>query len=292
MQLQDEYQVKLDAFCGPLDLLLYLIRRAEVEIHDVPIAEITDQYLHLLQEVENIDIEAAGEFLVMAATLMEIKSRTLMPPEESPEGEDGESADGIEAAALAAGQTADPRFELVRQLLEYQRYRMASEELDERRRAFMRQFPAQPYHQDKRDDVAEHRELELEDANVFDLYEVYERIIASIDFARLGDHRIEMDDTPAAVYQEQLLEQLRRAEGGRLSLQTIFEGRQRVHRIGLFLATLELVRLRKILVSQEDLLSEIGVELEEEEKGIKAKKKEKGIKDEEKGIKASREEED
>ncbi len=273
MQLQDEYQVKLDAFCGPLDLLLYLIRRAEVEIHDVPIAEITDQYLHLLQEVENIDIEAAGEFLVMAATLMEIKSRTLMPPEASLEGEDGESADGVEVAALTAGQTADPRFELVRQLLEYQRYRMASEELDERRRAFMRQFPAQPYHEDKRDDVAEHRELELEDANVFDLYEVYERIIASIDFARLGDHRIEMDDTPAADYQEQLLEKLRRAEGGRLSLQTIFEGHARVHRIGLFLATLELVRLRKILVRQEDLLSEIGVELEEEneEKGVKGK---------------------
>ncbi len=70
MQLQDEYQVTLDSFCGPMDLLLYLIRRAEVDVHDIPIAAITDQYLAFLKEVDDVDIEAAGEFLVMAATLM------------------------------------------------------------------------------------------------------------------------------------------------------------------------------------------------------------------------------
>ena len=78
---QEDYTVRIDAFQGPLDLLLYLIRRAEVDITDIPVAEITKQYLRFLKDVELIDIDEAGEFLVMAATLMEIKSRMLMPPE-------------------------------------------------------------------------------------------------------------------------------------------------------------------------------------------------------------------
>ena len=116
MTLQDEYQVKLDTFCGPLDLLLYLIRRAEVDIHDIPIAEITDQYMQVLRQVEHVDIEAAGEFLVMAATLMEVKSRTLMPPEA--QQDDGDGADGValQEIEVTPGAPADPRFELVRQL--------------------------------------------------------------------------------------------------------------------------------------------------------------------------------
>ena len=81
MPLQEDYQVTLDAFHGPLDLLLYLIRRAEVDIHDIPIAQITQQYLALLKRLDHIDVDAAGEFLVMAATLIEIKSRTLVPLE-------------------------------------------------------------------------------------------------------------------------------------------------------------------------------------------------------------------
>ena len=90
MPLQGEYQVTLESFCGPMDLLLFLIRRAEVDVHDIPIASITDQFLGFLKQVDDVDIEAAGEFLVMAATLMEIKSRTLMPPEPV-EGEASES---------------------------------------------------------------------------------------------------------------------------------------------------------------------------------------------------------
>lgn len=254
MPLQDEYQVTLDAFCGPLDLLLYLIRRAEVDVHDIPIAQITDQYLGLLRQVEDIDIEAAGEFLVMAATLMEIKSRTLMPAGVA----EGVAEGDVEAAS---GESADPRFELIKQLLEYQRYRLASETLEQRRKAFMRQFAAQPFASDEQSEADEPPVLELEDAHVYDLYESYERIIASIDFARMGDHRVEIDDTPAALYQADLLDRLQRSAEGRLTLQDAFEGCQRVQRIGLFLATLELVRLRKVRVQQENLLADVLIEL-------------------------------
>ncbi|MEY4842184.1 MAG: hypothetical protein RJA12_908, partial [Planctomycetota bacterium] len=88
MSSGDAYQVRLSAFEGPLDLLLFLIRRAEVDIHDIPIAEITKQYLHTVSGAKDLDVEQAGEFLVMAATLVEIKSRMLAPVQEGVEGED------------------------------------------------------------------------------------------------------------------------------------------------------------------------------------------------------------
>ena len=263
MQLQDEYQITLDSFCGPMDLLLYLIRRAEVDVQDIPIASITDQYLAFLKEVDDVDIEAAGEFLVMAATLMEIKSRTLMPPEPA----EGEAAEVDVEYGVAGGEAvpADPRFELVKQLLDYQRYRIAAETLDERRKAFSRQFPAQPCRVDDDEEAdAEPAVLELEDAHVYDLYESYDRIIATIDFDKLGDHRVEIDDTPAALYREDLLDRLGRAEGRRLTLQETFEGCTKVQRLGLFLAALELVRLRTIRVSQDDLLASIMLELHQQ----------------------------
>lgn len=251
-----DYQVRLDAFCGPLDLLLYLIRRAEVGINDISITEITDQYLEFLRQVEDIDIEAAGEFLVMAATLMEIKSRTLMPPGAA--GEEG-AADGAPGWFIEPSVDSDPRIELVQQLLEYQRYRVASEDLHARRESFLRQHFAQPDRSAQAIDVAEERELELEDAHVLDLFEAYERVTSAIDFNRMGAHRVEIDDTPAAVYQGELMERIA-ACGGRIALQAAFEGRRPVQRLGLFLAALELVRLRRITVAQEDLLSEIVLE--------------------------------
>ena len=161
MPVYDEYQVKLDAFCGPLDLLLFLIRRAEVDVHDVAISTITDQYLTFLRQVDDIDIEAAGDFLVMAATLMEIKSRTLMPVQvgEAGEGNGVESAVGV-----------DPRFELVKQLLEYQRYRMASETLNDGRREFARQFPSAPFQTEPEPENDDPPALELDDAHIYDLF--------------------------------------------------------------------------------------------------------------------------
>src|SRR5947209_19894548 len=104
-----EYQVELDAFRGPLDLLLFLVKRNEVDICDIPIAKIADQFLEYLKVPPLIDVEWAGEFLVMAATLMEIKSKFLLPrPEES------------------AAEESDPRRELVRQLVEYKKYKDAA----------------------------------------------------------------------------------------------------------------------------------------------------------------------
>lgn len=271
MPLQDDYQVSLDMFKGPLDLLLYLIRRAEVDIHDIPIASITDQYLTFLKQIDHVDIDLAGEFLVMAATLIEIKSRTLMPPGQLV-GEGDDAAGGI-----ASGSESDPRFELVQQLLAYQRYRIAAEELDKHRELFQRRFPAAshaPGLSESPDVDATGpmegelsympSEIELEDAHVLDLFGAYERIISSVDFSRMGDHTVEMDDTPIALHQEDLLDRLTRATERRITLQEAFEGRSRVQMIGLFLATLELVRVRRLLVKQDKINGEIVLELNDD----------------------------
>jgi segregation and condensation protein A len=264
MPLQEDYQVSLDAFRGPLDLLLYLIRRAEVDIHDIPIARITDQYLAFLNQLDDIDIDVAGEFLVMAATLVEIKSRTLMPPEKR--AGDGSEEPGDSGAPGCGLDVTDPRYELVQQLLAYQRFRIASDELETRRVAFLNRFARIPARHDR--DLAAQAampvEIELDDAHVFDLSEAYERIMASIDFAKLGDHTVEIDDTPIALHQEDLMDRLSRSAERRLTLQEAFEGANAGARIGLFLATLELVRLRRVTVVQDSIDSDIVLVLNED----------------------------
>jgi segregation and condensation protein A len=254
---QESYRFTLDAFCGPLDLLLFLIRRAEVDVRDIPVAQITDQYLAFLRQLHDVDIDQAGEFLVMAASLIEVKSRCLAP---RPEG----AADDAEERS-APEALEDPRAELIQQLLEYQRHRLAAEALEERRREFMRRVPSGggALAGVERTPLS----LELEDVSPFDLAAAYERVISAIDLSRLGDHRVEVDDTPIALYQEDLLDRLRRAGAGRLVLQQAFEGQGRLQRVGFFLATLELVRLRQVTVTQPELDGEIEVVLREEESG-------------------------
>jgi segregation and condensation protein A len=271
MPLQEDYRVSLDAFEGPLDLLLYLIRRVEVDVQDIPIARITDQYLAFLRQVDDIDVELAGDFLVMAASLIEIKSRTLMPPEQREDGDRPESPKDGESGAM---HPTDPRYELVQQLLAYQRYRIASEELDRRRLAFANRFPLRAGRRDLSELIdadADPVDLELEDVHVMDLAEAYERIMTSIDFTRIGDHVVEMDDTPIALHQEDLLDRLRRHEAGRLRLQEAFEGLGRGQRIGLFLATLELVKLDRVTVVQDDIDAPIELVLKAEAEEIDPK---------------------
>jgi segregation and condensation protein A len=240
-QSQKDYRVSLEAFEGPLDLLLFLVRRAEVDLQDIPIAELTDQYLDVLRHTqqEDVDIEQAGEFLVMAATLIEIKSRTIAPPERATSEDGGEEGAG------------DPRDELIRQVLAYQRIRAAGEAMDSQRSEFASRFGLRV--------TCERGTLptlpeghELEDVHAMDLADAYERIAASIDFARLGEHVVELDDTPIALYEQDLLDRLGRRDGSALSLQEAFAGQKPVQRVGMFLAVLELVRRFEIRCEQDD----------------------------------------
>ena len=251
MALQDDYQVRLSSFQGPLDLLLYLIRRAEVDIADIPIHTITDQYFRFLKQLDNIDIDVAGEFLVMAATLVEIKSRTLAPTNR------GTGAGGEGTGAL---DDTDPRFELVQQLLAYQKYRSAADELNRLRNEFAQRWPVGGRGSTMPDEPE--REYDVEDVHLMDLIEAYERIIAGIDLTRVGEHRVEYDDTPISLHQTDLVDRLDRAPEKRLSLQDVFKGRTRGEAIGLFLAMLELAREQRIGIKQDTINGTIEIELE------------------------------
>lgn len=256
MPAGDDYQVRLSAFEGPLDLLLFLIRRAEVDIHDIPISEITGQYLRTISGANDLDVEQAGEFLVMAATLVEIKSRMLAPV---PEGVD--ASDPL--APSEAGE--DPRRDLVRQLLAYQRFRSAADGLDRLRSEYARRWPASGHADAPAEDGAPREwtpeDLDLGDVHVLDLLEAFERLSAAVDFTRLGDHQVTWDDTPIGLHQDDLIDRLSRSVERRMTLQSVFEGRSRLDRIGLFLALLELAREQRVRVRQERPEDPIELEL-------------------------------
>lgn len=252
--IQEDYTVQLESFEGPLDLLLYLIRRAEVDIQNIPIAAITDQYLLILRQVDSVDVELAGDFLVMAATLMELKSRTLAPVQA--EGEEGEGGN--------AEDLVDPRQDLVQQLLAYQRIRSASEELEGRRLEFQRRCRVRIRPSDEAMRVDEDGGLDLDDVHVMDLSEAYDDIASAIDFDRLGDHHVAMDEVPIELYKQDLMDRLQRRGGTSLSLQDTFAGRSPAQRLGLFLGLLELVRTHRISCQQEDWGEPIVLELRSE----------------------------
>jgi segregation and condensation protein A len=258
-----DYRVELDAYSGPLDLLLYLVRRDEVDLYDIPIARLTEQYLTYLRRWQQIDVDLAGEFLVMAATLLEIKSALLVPKVAKPE--DQETA-GPEPADSGMNPL-DPRFELVQQLLAYKRFKDASGQLEDRHRQWEARYPVQPPRaqrppevaegelgdgpetaEDPEADAAAARDLDLEDASVLDLCDAFTRIMDTLGEGTLH-HEVLYDDTPIGLHADDIVDRLGRE--GAMTLQAIFVGRSRSEAIGLFLAVLELVRQRRIKAVQD-----------------------------------------
>ena len=231
-----EYRVNLDIFAGPLDLLLYLVRKEEVDIYDIPIAKVTAQYVEYIELLKMFDLELVGDFLVMAATLMEIKSVMLLPmPEAEEEGEGG----GIE----------DPRAELVRQLLEYKRFKDAANMLQEAGQERQQRFTRSDYILEKIKPTEE-PELDLDQVSIWTLLEAFDGIMKAVGNINTSYDHIK-DDTPIDLYQIELLHRLQTE--GPMTLLKIFEDRQnRLMMIGLFLAMLELIRDRLIWAEQPD----------------------------------------
>lgn len=242
-----DYRIKLDAYAGPLDLLLYLVKRHEIDLHDIPVAELTEQYLRHLEVIKQIDVDAAGEFLVMACTLVEIKSRMIIPQSESEDDEPDDPTQDIEA-------DHDPRYELVQQLLAYKAFKDAAYALDSRAEQWERRFPVRTRagQRPPEPENAPDKTLDLEDVHVFDLCEAFGRILETV--GHLGDHKVAYDDTPISLHAEDIHDRLKRdAPRQGLTLREIFEGRTgKSEMIGLFLATLELVRQHLVTVVHEE----------------------------------------
>lgn len=251
----EDYRVELDVYHGPLDLLLHLIKRDEIDIHDIPIAHVTEQYLRYCQTLKNLDINLAGEFLVMAATLMEVKS-AMMARELGGEAAVADDVPGD--PSIESG--GDPRFELVQQLLAYKRFKDAATALERRRELFASRFPRAPgAPESQRDDNAP-PELDLDDLSLWDLMEAFTRLMEQVG----GPPHIDLkyDDTPIGLHEADILDRLQRE--GPMTLQAMFAGRRLGEMIGLFLATLELLRHGKVRATQDSIGGEIRLELRPE----------------------------
>jgi segregation and condensation protein A len=224
------YEIKLDIFEGPLDLLLYLIKKNEIDIYDIPMALITRQYLEYIEMLGSLNLDLAGEFLILAATLIHIKSRLLLPVEEDPSAEEEE----------------DPRAELVRQLLDYQAFKEAALQLDSRqvleRDVFTRSCPAaEP---DDPDPPGVFVEMD-----VFDLVKAFQQIMARLD----KTERIEIDAEEMSLADRinDIMDRL--VEHKHLTFTDLIEERtDRRWVLYTFLALLELMKLRMIRAYQSE----------------------------------------
>ena len=233
------YKVKLDVFEGPLDLLLYLVRKDEVDIYDISIERITKQYLEYLEAMESIDVEIGGEFIVMAANLLYIKSRTLLPADlQGPDEEEVEQE--------------DPRWELIRQLIEYKKFKEAAGELRDREELAVKLFGRSPSAPPADGGAT----LLAGEVGALDLIAAFQRVLDRLEKKKGAEREIEADRFTVSEKIEFVLKVLPESEP--LRFEELFAGQTtRGEVVATFLALLELVRLRHVLVRQEGSFGDI-----------------------------------
>jgi segregation and condensation protein A len=236
-----DYQVELDVFRGPLDLLLYLVKRDEIDIRDIPIARVAEQFKQYVEVLQTIDMERVGDFLVMASTLMEIKSKLLLPRTEE-----------------AVQEEADPRMELVRQLIQYKQFKEAAAVLAERAEQAGQRLPRVPVVSDSGKGAAGPNVPPVRAVELWDLVSAFGRLMR--ETLALQPQQIVVDQTPLHVYMERVLERLQQSP--RLPFAELFTPPYtRSRLVGLFLAVLELSKRRRIAPEQPDPFGPIWLTL-------------------------------
>lgn len=234
------FRVELDLFAGPLDLLWYLVRKQELDILDIPIAKVTEQYLELISVLEQIDVNAVGDFLELATRLMEIKSRMILPRHEEDEKEEA--------------TVEDPRQDIVERLLEYKKYKDAASMLAERGQQWQQRFARRA--NDLCSEGVDPSQQPIHEVEMWDLVSAFARVVR--DNAVAKPSAIRYDDTPIEVYMDRIRERLQSESS--LAFTSLFEpGMIRSQMIGIFLAVLELIRHHNVHVEQEGLFGEIWI---------------------------------
>jgi segregation and condensation protein A len=236
--METDYKVKLEVFEGPLDLLLYLIKRDEIDIYDISLERITKQYLEYLQAFKELNIDIAGEFIVMAANLIYLKSRSLLPVDQQPPDEEAEED--------------DPRWDLIRQLIEYKKFKEAAGQLHDRaleqERMFIRDGGTAP---------VSDAPLPLHEVGIFQLIhafqEVIKRVEAREDLGEIFAERFSVSDKI-----EKILERV--GNGGSVRFSELFnQMASRIEIVVTFLALLELIRLNQVRALQSKMFDEIEI---------------------------------
>ncbi len=234
-----EYRVNLGRFGGPMDLLLYLVRRHELDICTISLSKITRDFQQFMEVLELLDLDLVGDFIVVASTLLEIKSREVLPkPEEVVVEEEFEETDS----------------DLIGQLLQYKRYKNAAKALDERASEWLERYPR--LNDDRPDLKHDHATDRIREVELWDLVSALARIVRMPEVEKATS--IRMDETPIAEFQDRIRKRL--LVQGRVEFSSFFEGEKLQSRIvGIFQATLELIRHEQYRAEQPQMYGEIYI---------------------------------
>ena len=232
-----DYKVKLEVFEGPLDLLLYLIKQDEIDIYDISIERITRQYLEYLQTFKELNIELAGEFIVMAANLIYLKSRSLLPIDQQPPAEEAEED--------------DPRWDLIRQLVKYKKFKEAAVDLH------LREVEQETIFAREASPMLSENPLRLEEVGIFQLINAFQSVIKRIE-ARQEVQEIFGERFSVSEKIDAILRRV--AASATVRFSDLFGAIvSRVEVVVTFLALLELIRLKQVRATQENVFAEIEI---------------------------------
>lgn len=242
--MNDRYTVKIDAFEGPLDLLLHLINRYEIDIYDIPVAEITEQYVSYIHTMQQLELDVASEYLVMAATLLAMKSQMLLPNQDL-EIEDDEY------------EEEDPREELMRRLIEYRKYKEAADDLKERELEANQIYTRPPQSLDEYQE--EEKPVTTQgDVTIYDMIGAMQKLFKRKKLEQPLETRIQRQEIPIQDRMEEVLKEIEHHKGG-VSFYNLFPVSTRSHIVVTFIAILELMKNRKILCEQSSHFEELVV---------------------------------
>lgn len=251
----EELTIKIDAFEGPLDLLLYLIKQLEIDIYDIPIAEITDQYISYLKSMEELELDIAGDFLIMAATLMSIKSAMLLPRVEVDDVEDPDIAENHE-------EGEDPRQHLMQMLIEYQYVKEASQEFKKREAERSQHYQREPA------DLSPYLDyIPLDDGQheLAELGRAMQMVIAKHQLMNPNPAFIEKDEVSIDEKMDEIESVFQKSPNRSISFSKLIQSESRSGIIATFLAILELVKRQEITAQQEKNYEDIILNLEDHE---------------------------
>ena len=236
------YQVKVDGFEGPLDLLLHLIHRYEIDIYDIPVSQITDQYMQFIQTMQKLELDLASEYLVMAATLLAMKSQMLLP---------NPTIDSVEEEEMEE----DPREDLMRRLIEYRKFKQAANQLKEKEVEANRIYTRPPMTKEEPDEVPEIKEGE---ASVYDMIQAMSQLLKRSKDQTKQETKIQRDEIPIQVRMDDILQRVQLSSEGTPFTQ-LFEKQTRPHIVVTFMALLELMKERSIICVQKQHFEELVV---------------------------------
>ncbi|MCA0982966.1 segregation/condensation protein A [Halobacillus yeomjeoni] len=241
--MRRSYQVKVEGFEGPLDLLLHLINRYEIDIHDIPVSQITNQYMHYIQTMKELELDLASEYLVMAATLLAIKSQMLLP---NPTVDDADDEELVE----------DPREDLMRRLIEYRKYKQAAEDLKQKELDANRIYTRPPMSKDEFEGEAP--EIRPGEASIYDMIQAMGQLLHRSKTQTKEETKIKRDEIPIQMRMDEILSQVDLQKDG-TPFSHLFEKKTRPHIVVTFMALLELMKSNDVICIQQQHFEELIV---------------------------------